>query len=214
MRKLWFVSALMATLTALALFAGIALAEGVTVFTGSVTLNGTAAPAGTVVNVTTSTGIVIGTGITCPSPCGGSGGFAANQYRIDIQATPALEGQTVNLIVPGTSQATPASAVFNANFPRFVNIVATTTGGVVPVATALTASFNTTAQLNSIFGLDAAGNPTLVYDPARPASFNTLTTLNRGVGYFVKTNVTTTTTIESVSYTFTGGVLQLIGFIP
>ena len=84
----------------------------------------------------------------------------------------------------------------------------------VAVATALTASFNTTAQLNSIFGLDTAGNPTLVYDPARPAAFNSLTSLTRGVGYFVITNVTTTTTIGSVNYTFTAKVLQLIGFIP
>ena len=124
MGNLWKGSALVAAVMALALSAAVTVAQSaVTVFTGTVTLDSTAAPAGTTVNVTLQSGSVIGTGTT------GGTSFAANQYRIDIQAARALEGQTVNLIVPGTPQATEATAVFNAYTVRTVNIVATTTAG-------------------------------------------------------------------------------------
>ena len=105
---------------ALALTSGLASAQGVTVLAGTVTIDGQAAPAGTEVTVSLQDGTAVGTGIT------GSSGLPANQYRIDIQTTAALEGQTVNLNVAGTTQAAQATAVLSANLARTVDIVATT----------------------------------------------------------------------------------------
>ena len=132
-----------------------------------------------------------------------------------IVTTDALGNFDVTLTVPTTLRAGPT--VLTATDGGGLAVNSTFTVLPVPtsrtIATALPAAFNTSAQLNSIFGLDAAGAST-VYNPARPAALNTLDTLVRGDGYFVITNVDTTVTIGSVSYTFTTGVVKLIGFIP
>ena len=132
-----------------------------------------------------------------------------------IVTTDALGNFDVTLTVPTTLRAGPT--VLTATDGGGLAVNSTFTVLPVPtsrtIATALPAAFNTSAQLNSIFGLDAAGAST-VYNPARPAALNTLDTLVRGDGYFVITNVDTTLTIGSVSYTFTTGVVRLIGFIP
>ena len=130
MTKLRIVSVLAAAVLAMALFAAVASAQGVTVFTGTVTLNGAAAPAGTAVNVTLQDGTVIGIGTTT-----GANGLAADQYRIDIQATAALENQTVNINAVGSSQTVQATAVFNANRVLTVNLDAIVPPTPTPIPT-------------------------------------------------------------------------------
>ena len=214
MTKLWIAGALVAAIMALVLSLAVAVVPiGVTVFTGLVTINGAAAPAGTTVNVTLqSSGAVIGTGTT--GAVFPDGALAANQYRLDIQATSALEGQTVNLTVPGTSQSTPTTPVLNANVVRNRDIVATTTGGVaVPMATALPASFNNATVLNCVFGFDTAGSPSLSFCPG--ALSNSLTAFVRGDAFEILTRQNANgITIGSVTYNFTANTPRFIGFNP
>jgi len=197
MKKLWTVSALVPLMMALALLAATAVAQGVTVFTGSVTIDGAPAPAETTVNVTLqSSGAVIGTGTT------GGAGFAVNQYRIDIQATGALEGQTVNLVVPGTLQATQATAVFNANVVRAVNIVAVEFIVVVdcfpfPVATALAPLINSGhLVLASSFKYDTAVYQAFV--PGLPG--NVLTEIRAHSVLFITLTQAHTVLVSGVSF--------------
>lgn len=133
MTRLRITSVLAAAVMAVALFAAVASAQGVTVFTGTVTLDGAAAPAGTTVTLSTSDGTVIGSGTT-----GAEDGQAADTYRADIQATAALEGQTIDANVAGTGQVTQASGVFSANRAITVNVVTTSnpTPTPTPVPTA------------------------------------------------------------------------------
>ena len=116
---------LTAALLAIGLLGSIAFAQGVTVFTGSVTINGQAAPAGTTVIVSLQQdGRQLGSAVT------GGSGFAANQYRIDIQAESFIEGKAVVISVPGRSGS--ATATFSANrvFTRDVDA-----SGTAPAAT-------------------------------------------------------------------------------
>ncbi len=109
MGKLRLFIAIIVAAMALALIPAVVSAQGATTFYGNVTIDGQRAPSGTTVVVTQADGTELGRGTT------GEGSFAADQYRIEIQATPGLDGQTVNMGVPETSQAIQATAVFERN---------------------------------------------------------------------------------------------------
>jgi len=116
MSKVRILSVLVAAAVALGLFASVASAQGVTVITGSVTIDGVAAAAGTTVQASQG-GTSIGSTTT------GAGGLAANQYRVDVQATPALEGQAVLVeALTGGLVAGSASGTFGANRVVTINI--------------------------------------------------------------------------------------------
>jgi len=116
MSKVRILSVLVAAAVALGLFASVASAQGVTVITGSVTIDGVAAAAGTTVQVSEG-GTSIGSTTT------GAGSLAANQYRVDVQATAALEGQAILVeALTGGSVAGSASGTFNANRVVTINI--------------------------------------------------------------------------------------------
>ena len=190
MTKLRIVSVLAAAVLAMALFAAVASAQGVTIFTGTVTLGGAAAPAGTAVNVTLQDGTVIGTGTT------GAGGLAADQYRIDIQATAALENQTVNVNAVGNSQTVQATAVFNANRVLTVNLDAV--GGSVTAATAL-------APLEAVAGrLELASSfnyTTALYEAYVPGlAGNILATIQPNTVIFITVTVDTTVVVSGVTF--------------
>ena len=106
-----------------------ASAQDVTVIHGRVTIDDAPAPAGTEVNVVAQDGTVVGAGVT------GTGGLDPDQYRVDIQSTSNLEGQTVSLVLPGFEQREQAVAVFAANRAREVDIQASTPGA-TPTPTA------------------------------------------------------------------------------
>lgn len=137
MPRLRLVAACVALLLGIGLFGAVASAQGVTVFTGRVTISGAAAPAGTTVNISIQGGAVIGTGKTGDPALG----LAADQYRIDIQATPQLEGQTVVVEAAGKTHPTPAVATFRANRLFTLNVAATT----APSATATAPAASPTA---------------------------------------------------------------------
>jgi hypothetical protein len=89
---------------------------GATIFIGRVTINGEMAPASTNVIVALPDGTVVGESTT------GFDNLDTNQYRILVQATPALEGQLVTLRVPNRRVEPPATAVFAANSVIAVDI--------------------------------------------------------------------------------------------
>ena len=95
-------------------------AQGVTVVTGKVTSDGNPIGAGTVVQVMLQDGTVIGVGFT------GNQGFDSNQYRIDIQSTPSLQGQVIfaRAVVGGIAkpEANPSGAVFTAGQVLTINV--------------------------------------------------------------------------------------------
>ena len=170
---------------------------GVTVFTGTLTLNGVPAAAGTTVNVTTQSGTVIGTGTTgAVLP---SGVLAAYQYSITVQATAAVQAQTVNLSVPGTLQATQATAVFNANTVLTVNILAaTTTTGALPAATAL-ATLQATNQLILVSSFNYTSAIYQAYVPNLPG--NQLANISPNTVLFITLSATRTVTVSGIAFT-------------
>ena len=117
-------------------FAPLASAQGVTVFTGRVTTDGNPISAGTLIQVSLQDGTVTGQGFT------GVQGFGVNEYRIDIQATPSLQGQIVFIqaVVAGTPkpETSPPSAFFVGGQVLTVNVSISSVPGAVTPATALT----------------------------------------------------------------------------
>ena len=164
---------------------------------------------------TGSTVQVQGFNYTANSAMGFTIGEQAAVPAAGIFISDPLGNFDVTLTVPTTLRAGPTvlSATDGGGFTVNSAFTVSATPTSRSIATALPAAFNTSAQLNSIFGLDAQGNTT-VYNPARPAALDTLATLNRGDGYFVISNVDTTVTVGSVSYTLTAGQPRLIGFVP
>ena len=120
-----------ALLVVLALLPSLASAQGVTVFTGFVTIDGSPAPPATVVEISRSDGTVLRIGIS------GTAGLANNQYRIDIQSTTDLEGQTVSYSVVGKIVSPPVTAVFRANrvIRKDISAVSTVTPTATPTPT-------------------------------------------------------------------------------
>jgi cobalamin biosynthesis Mg chelatase CobN len=107
MPKLRIISATLAAMLVLALFAAVASAQGATVITGTVTVSGAPVPAGTTVTaaLADAPNTVLGTSTT------GANGLAANQYRIDISVNDnTLEGASVR-ITSGTQSATVTFSV-------------------------------------------------------------------------------------------------------
>ncbi len=117
-------------------FAAPASAQGVTVFTGSVTSDGNPVSAGILVQVMLQDGTVIGLGAT------GNQGFAINEYRVDVQSTPSLQGQIVYVraVIGGVSkpEANPPAVIFAAGQLLTVNVPISSVPGAVPPADALT----------------------------------------------------------------------------
>ncbi len=104
-------------------------AQGATVLTGTVTIDGAPAPQFTVVRAALADGTIVGTGAT------GLSGFSAGQYRIDVQVSPALDGQQVTFLVHGATVSPAVSAILRSNRVIAVDI-ATSTGAPVATATA------------------------------------------------------------------------------
>lgn len=116
MATMRFISVLMAGLLAMTLFAAVASAQGVTVVTGRVTVGGSPSAAGQAVTVSLADGTAIGTGTT------GAGGLAADQYRVDIQATSTLEGKTASVTAAGVALTAPATFAFSSNRVFTINL--------------------------------------------------------------------------------------------
>ncbi|MBM4406203.1 MAG: hypothetical protein FJ039_08500 [Chloroflexi bacterium] len=125
MTKLRIASVLVAAIMAIGLiaFPSVASAQGVTVVTGNVTIDGNPAPAGTTVRVLNGT-TAVGTSTT------GASGASANQYRIDITASDALNGKTLSVVAVIGGQDSPTTGAptftFAANRVFTVNVAAQT----------------------------------------------------------------------------------------
>ncbi len=102
-------------------------AQGVTVLTGTVTIDGAPAPQFTVVRAALADGTIVGTSAT------GLSGLSAGQYRIDVQASPEIDGQQVTFSVQGATVSPAATAILRRNRVIRVDIAALTGA---PVATA------------------------------------------------------------------------------
>ena len=177
------------TAAALALAVAVVSAQGVTVFTGTVTIDGQPAPAGTQVSVTLQDGTVVGSGFT------GSSGLDADQYRIDIQATASLAGQTVNVIVAGASQAAQATEVFSAGRVFSVNVVATAS---LPAETVLAPLEDTgNLELVSSFNYDTGGYQ--AYVPNLPG--NQLSAILPNTALFITVTQDTVIVVSGVTFT-------------
>ncbi len=100
---------------------------GVTVLTGTVTIDGAPAPQFTVVQAALADGTIVGTSAT------GLSGLSAGQYRIDVQASPAMDGQQVTFSVQGATVSPAVTAILRPNRVIPVDIAAMTGA---PVATA------------------------------------------------------------------------------
>ncbi len=116
---------------------GVAMAQGgVTVVTGFVTVDGQPAPLGTPVIITSPNGAALGAAVT------GGVGFAANQYRFDLQATAGLEGRLlrVQAVISGVVQPASESApsiTFVSNRVFNLNVAVVETPAELPIAAAI-----------------------------------------------------------------------------
>ena len=104
-------------------------AQGATVLTGTVTIDGAPAPQFTVVQAALADGTIVGTSAT------GLSGFSAGQYRIEVQVSPAMDGQQVTFSVQGATVSPAVTTILRPNRVIPVDIAATT-GATVPTATA------------------------------------------------------------------------------
>lgn len=160
MTKLRIMGALLAMVLAASLFGAVASAQGVTVITGTVTRDGAAAPAGTTVQVTKADGTVLGTSTT------GGGGLAANQYRLDLQSDPSLNGQTIRINVVGSNPVPAATAVYASNSVLGVNLTVTSAPAVpTPVPPVPTVDPRVVAAVVAAIGTPRPG----AAGPAGPA---------------------------------------------
>ena len=131
MVKLWVGLLVVTTFLGLLLLGSQGSAQGgVTVLTGTVTIDGAPAPQSTVVQAALADGTIVGTSAT------GLSGLSADQYRIDVQASSAVEGQQVTFSVQGATVSPAVTAIFRVNRVIWVDIAAST-GAPVPTATAM-----------------------------------------------------------------------------